>query len=180
MSRRPVTSPSTSTGGWPGRAISAPSSRSWTAAGAGLTGASGISRRRPRWPSAIPASTTSSLLAIGSIPRAPSATSTWTGCSGLRDQLSKPRRSEHARQGFGGLGASEVEALPAVAVERLQLAQLVVALDPLGRRGQLETVREPDDRGDAGRVLRGAAETGDEGGVDLDRVQPREPLEAAE
>src|SRR3954452_10133200 len=98
----------------------------------------------------------------------------------LRDQLSEACRPEQLAERVGGLRSREVVALATVAVERLQLAELLLALEALGGRRQPEAVGEPDDRRGSGGGLSRPAEAGDERGVDLDRVEAGQALEAAE
>ena len=71
---------------------------------------------------------------------------------------------------LGGQRVAEQVALREVAAERAQRLELRRRLEPFGDRGQLERVREADDRLDDARVLRLAAEAVDEAAVDLQRL----------
>src|SRR5207247_4562083 len=87
--------------------------------------------------------------------------------SGTRGRLLRAHEPQSVR---GGRGAGEQVPLPEVAAEAAQDPELLVGLDALGDRGQVEGVGERDDRGCDRRVLRLVAEPGDKRSVDLERV----------
>jgi hypothetical protein len=80
----------------------------------------------------------------------------------------------------GGLRAGEQVALGVVAAELVELGELARGLDPLGDHRQPQGVRQANDGGDHGVVLRVEVQPGHEGAVDLQRrdrqvLQGRQP-----
>src|SRR5690606_10333679 len=84
-------------------------------------------------------------------------------------------RGEQGLERLRRRGPGEEVALAEVAAERGEHRELLVGLDALGHRRQAERVRQRDDRGGDRRVLRLAAQPGDERAVELDDVQREAP-----